>query len=394
MNNNSLMNSRFLALCGLTFLTICNTAVFYNFHEYLLGLDFKAGRAGFLIGLYSLSSMLFYAAASQRITTQNAFRTIIAGMLMIAGCAVAYRLTESYWMLSLVRIAGGIGSFCIMASSMVVLVGIIPQGKSGTAFSLYSVALLAPYSVMPAFAEVVKPWIDSPTMLYMLTGCLFIPAMALAYIACPEKRLLIKPSQQEKRNTAAARERRENLFRTPVLILLFTNCIYFMLFSSLFYLYEGYAIKKGIANPGYFFTIQMGVMVAIRFFGSYIFDRFSKPLLVTVSLIITSLCFVMLYSLPSPGWIYPVAIAFGLGMGLCVPPLNSLMYLVSDPQWQGYNVNMMMLTVHLGFFTGPFIGSPVIEAGGYTLFLLGAALLTLCGAVLFFKFNPVKHLTA
>ncbi len=390
MSSNSLMNSRFLSLCGLTFLTICNTAVFYSFHEYLLGLGFKAGQAGFLIGLYSLCSMLFYAAASQRITTQNAFRTMIAGMLMIAGCAAAYHFTENYWILSLVRIVGGIGSFCIMASSMVVLVGIIPEGKSGTAFSLYSVALLAPYSVMPALAEMIRPWVDSVSMLYTLTGFLFFPAMGLAYIACHDRTIRIKTTSEKKQPTASFKERKKNLLRTPVLILLLTNCIYFILFSSLFYLYEGYAIKRGITNPGYFFTIQTGVMVAVRFLGSYIFDRFSKPVLVIVSLVITSLCFIMLHALPSPGWIYPVAVAFGLGMGLCVPPLNSLMYLVSEPEWQGYNVNMMMLTVHLGFFTGPFIGSPVIAAGGYSMFLLGAALLTLCGAVLFFRYNPAK----
>ena len=57
-------------------------------------------------------------------------------------------------------------------------------------------------------------------------------------------------------------------------------------------------------------------------------------------------------------WILPVAAVFGLGMGLCVPPLNSLMYLVTEPKHRGFNANMMMLSIHFGTFLGGSLRGP------------------------------------
>lgn len=174
--------------------------------------------------------------------------------------------------------------------------------------------------------------------------------------------------------------------------MLLVNSIYFTLFTGLFYLFKGFALSRGVANPGFFFTVQMGVMVMLRLSGGYLFDRISKVLLVTLSMGITGLSFLLLYLMPSPSWTLYIAIIFGLGMGLCIPPLNSLMYLIAEPEFRGYNANMMMLTVHLGTFTGPFVGSMIITYGGYNTFLISAALLTICAALLLVKANPEKEI--
>jgi len=135
----------------------------------------------------------------------------------------------------------------------------------------------------------------------------------------------------------------------------------------------------------------MGVMVVIRLMGGQIFDRFSKVGLVTIALLLTGTGFWLLRLIIDTAWIFPIAVVFGLGMGLCVPPLNSLMYLVSSPQYRGYNANMMMLTVHFGTFTGPVMGSWIIDAAGYDLFLIIAALTTLICAGFFLIANPGEN---
>jgi MFS family permease len=96
--------------------------------------------------------------------------------------------------------------------------------------------------------------------------------------------------------------------------------------------------------------------------------------------------------LPASAWAMSIAVVFGIGMGLCIPPLNSLMYLVTTAEFRGYNANMMMLVVHFGTFTGAFVGPLLIDVGGYSLFLMAATLLTLCGAVFFLMVNPAKEI--
>ena len=131
-------------------------------------------------------------------------------------------------------------------------------------------------------------------------------------------------------------------------------------------------------------------MVAIRLVGGGIFDTFSKVGLVSISLLVTGAGFVLLYFLVDPDWILYIAVVFGIGMGLCTPPLNALMYLVTKPEYRGYNANMMILAIHLGTFAGPFFGSWIIQTGGYDMFLMIAIMITLCGAGFFVVANPAK----
>lgn len=387
--NNSVLDFKFISVCGLTFLTLCNVTVFYDFHAYLLSLGIETKSAGFLISLYSLTAMVLYATVSQRITLVNAYRAMVVGIVLVAGCAMAYRFAVGFWLLAGVRMVGGAGGFLILASCMVVLVSIIPAEQSGYAFSLYSVALLAPYSIMPAVSELVRPWLDSPTMLYMMTGCLLLPAAGL--ISLVRAQGAAQGNIPEK-STPTTSARTRNLLRKPVLSILLMNGVYFTLFSALFYFLEGFARERGLSNPGFFFTIQMGVMVAIRIFGGRIFDSLSKVILVAASMLITAAGFVLLFMLPASAWAMSIAVVFGIGMGLCIPPLNSLMYLITTPEFRGYNANMMMLVVHLGTFTGAYVGSLLIDAGGYSLFLMAATLLTVCGAVFFLLVNPAKEI--
>jgi MFS family permease len=390
MRKDRLVTFEFLSLCFITFLAICNVAVFYNFHLYLQGIGLSGKEAGSLIGLYSLSAMVLYITVSKRIRLNNAPGCMLTGMVLVASCGAAYLFAERFWILALVRAVSGIGMFLIMASCTVMLVAIIPPKKTGWAFSAYSVALLLPYSIMPAVSELLLPLLGKPTILYTLTACLFAPA---ALLVLPLRARLVPQSQEmEPQHTECAHgsAARRNLFRKPVFSILLVNGIYFTIFSALFYLFEGFAVERGIQNPGFFFTAQMGVMIVIRLFGGRIFDHFSKVALATTALAITGTGIGLLRILPDTTWILPIATVFGLGMGLCVPALNSLMYLVTPPQYRGYNANMMMFAVHLGTFTGPFFGSWIIERGGYDHFLTLSIVVAVGAAGFFAAVNPAQ----
>jgi MFS family permease len=389
---DDLLTFEFLSLCFITFAAVCNVSVFYNFHLYLQGIGLSGKEAGFLIGLYSLSAMVLYVTASQLIRLDKAINCMSAGILLVVGCGVSYLFAEHFWALVIVRIINGMGMFLVMASCMVMLVAIIPQKKSGLAFSLYSVALLLPYSIMPAVSEVLMPLIHKPTKMYMLTACLLVPAVFLVMSLRTRVRNRFLDQEKKRVGVLCKHAERKNLLSKPILAILLVNCIYFIIFSSLFYLFEGFAVEKGMKNPGFFFTTQMGVMIAIRLLVGRIFDMFSKVSLVAIALVITGAGFVLLRVMPNQTWLLPIAVLFGLGMGLCVPPLNSLMYLNTSPKFRGYNANMMMLVLHVGSFMGSFFGSWIIDFGGYNQFLTIAAVIAVGAAGFFLAVNPAQGL--
>lgn len=336
--------------------------------------------------------MTLYASASRHIRHNNAFTCMLAGVFILGGCGVSYLFAKSFWPLVMVRIASGAGIFLVMAACMVVLVEQIPQGKTGLAFSLYSVALLSPYSIMPAVSEVIADYTGSPTRLYMATASLLLPAATCILIMRKRNRMRQpEPVHPSEYNGEQGGERK-NIFRKSVLYIMLVNTAYFTIFSGLFFLFEGLGVQRGIENPGFFFTTQMGVMIAIRLMGGRVFDTFSKVILVSIALLITGMGFTLLLVIPDATWILFIAALFGLGMGLCVPPLNSLMYLVTEPKYRGFNANMMMLSLHFGMFTGPFVGSWVVDVGGYTLFLWLGILLTTVAAGFFFITNPAQYI--
>lgn len=381
MANDSLFGRDFLILRGITFLALCNTAVFFNFYPYLLSLGFSTQETGMLIGLYPLSSMVMYGALSRCITSQNACVTMVMGLLITACCGIAYQFLTAMLPLGLIRIASGLGLFLTMASCMTLFVAVIPPLQAGLAFSLYSVAMLLPYSIMPAITELTQSWFANPATMYMLTAMLLVPTAFLVALHKTSMCSNICVEQASADESPDNSNYRHNLLRGQIAAILFVNATYFFLFSSLFYFLKGYGLEQGIENPGYFFTIQMGIMVTIRLFGSRVFDMYSKERLILAALVITGIGYGFLAVGVSGFLFFAIAALFGMGMGLCIPPLNALMYLHSEPHFRGYNANMMMLAMHFGSFAGPFGGSWLIAGGGYPAYCAGSIGLILLAAV-------------
>lgn len=183
--NDRLPVFEFILLCCIVFMGICNIAVFYSFHVYLQELGFSKSISGMVISVYSLSSMIMYAAVSSMITVKNAYRLMFCGMGLMIICGLGYLVLTGLWALSLLRMIQGVGTFLALAPCMTLLVSMISPGNAGSAFSLYSTALLLPYSLMPVLSERMSAYIPSVTWLYAGTAGLIPFAFILTFFAFP-----------------------------------------------------------------------------------------------------------------------------------------------------------------------------------------------------------------
>jgi MFS family permease len=389
MVKDRLIGKEFLFLCSITFLSLCNTAVFFNLFSHLNTLGFSTQEAGLLIGLYPLTSMVLYGSASRYISTQNAYSCMIAGILITIFCGISYQFVSTLLSFVLVRCASGVGIFLIMSSCMTLLISVIPPQRSGVAFSLFSVSMLLPYSIMPGITEYTELWFSTPTTMYMLAAFVLMPMLFFAGYRHFQTRKNGAEISPERISPPSPEALRRNLLRGPIFFILFLNGIYFFLFSSLFYFLKSYGSQLGITNPGYFFSIQMGIMVLLRLCCSRVVDIYVKEYLILFAFIVTGVGFGFLAAGPSGLSFFLISGFFGVGMGLCIPPLNSLLYLHAPHQYRGYNANMMLLTMHFGSFCGPFVGSWFIESGGYPLYCYGAISFTILASlvILYLKIN-------
>lgn len=389
-----LFTKEFVFLCSAVFMTLCNVAVFYDLHIHIQSLDIAGERSGFLIGLYSLTTMLLYIAFSPSITPQNAPRNMIVGSCILIACGFSYLAADSFLSLAAIRIVGGIGTFYIMASAMVLLVSVMPPEKTGQGFSFYSAFILLPYAFVPFMRSVLGYENIPPTYWYAGMTLLLLPLLVL-----PSALRLTQRSRQggkTKPEPIPKVDILQNIKRLPVVLLLSAQTLYFISFSALFFLLKDYALSLGVADIGLFFTIQMLVMVAVRVFAARLFDNVNQKHVVILSFFVTTVGFLLLAGASDRLSMLAIAVVFGLGTGMTTPPLNSLMFHASQPKFRGMNANFMMLVLHLGMFLGPTLGSITIEQFGYEGFLFTFAGVNVTAALLFFFFTdrPSPHAQA
>ncbi|WP_031484205.1 MFS transporter [Maridesulfovibrio frigidus] len=387
MNKNSLITTSFLLICGIVFLIVCNAAVYFSLHVYLLGMGFTDSKSGLIIGLYAMAGMIMYGFMSSYIRRDNAFKAMTLGIVLMFVSGNGFLFVDSFGGLATLRLMQGIGGFFLFAPCTALLVSIIPKGKEGSAFSIYSAALLLPYSLLPLLSDILMPYVKDSTWLYAGTAWLMLPvSFAVLYL---RKKIVSQDVNASKLNRLGAKDSFSNLLTPTIMGALLTNFFYFMVFTSVFFLFQNFALSRGIKNSGIYFTVQMGVMIAIRLGANNIFNLTNPKILITTAMLITSASLATLIMLNDAKWLIPMAVMFGLGMGLCTPPLNALLYLSSDSKFRAFNANMMVLTIHCGSFFGPFMGSRIVEKTGYNFFLMSAAILTFIVGICFMVLVPI-----
>ena len=374
-----LLTFEFVGLCLIAFLAICNVSVFYNLFNYLQTLEIPAGLRGLVIGTYSLTAMVLYLVASPFLNTANAPRTMLLGMVMMVASGFAYFFVHSFWGLLALRMLNGAGQFCTSGGAMALFVSVIPPEKSGQAFGLYSVAILLAYAGVPALMDTLTPFIPTPPYGYAVTTVSLLPAAWIVWRIRLRQRLGVALA---KGHLPAWADIRANVTQLPVALLLLLNMSYFANWSSLFFLFKGFAQEQGLSNVGAFFAVQMMSMIVIRLLAGRLFDVVDKARLVGVCFIVVAMGHLALDHLPGT-WAVPlVGVLFGLGMGLGYPAINGLMFQVSALRFRSLNANLMLFAVQAGFFLGPVVGGALVAHWDYHGYFLASSGLALAAATL------------
>jgi MFS family permease len=375
-----LLTFEFLGLCFITFVAYCNISVFYNLFNYLQTIGIPADLRGLLIGAYSLTAMLLYLFVSPFLTAANAPRAMLSGMAGLALCGFGYFFVHSFWGLLALRMLNGLGQFLMGAGTMALFVSVIPKEKSGQAFAIFSVAMLLAFGTVPAFMDALSPLIPTPPHGYAGVTVLLAPAAWVTWQI--RRRRRGQADEAESRRFPGWAVIRANMTQLPVVMLLLLHLLYMMNWSSMLYLFKGFADQRGIGNVGSFFSVMMGVMIALRLLGGRLFDAFDKVWMLAATFAIVALGHLGLDNLPGAWAISPVAIIFGAGMGMGHPSLNGLMLEVSAPRFQPLNANLMLCAVQGGYVIGPVLGGALVGRWGYHGYFLFNIVLALAAMLI------------
>jgi MFS family permease len=358
-----LLGFEFTSLCLIAFLAIANGTAYYDLFGHLASLGIPAGLRGLVVGAYPLVAMALYLLASPFLTARRAPRAMLAGIAILAAGGVSFLVVRSFWGLFLLRAVCGAGGFLLGAGAMALLVTVIPPGRSGEAFGIYSVAILAAYGVVPAAMDAAVPRLVGVRSAYALAGLALLPAVGL--VLALRRRIhppTAGPGGEPHLPTWA--DLRSSLGDARLSGVLALGVAYFANWSSLYYLFKGFATERGLGNVGAFFSVLTAVMIGIRVLGGRLFDRFDKARLASFSFGMIALGHLALSTLPI-GTAPLVGAFFGLGLGAGYPALNGLVFELSEPRFRPQNANLMMFAIQLGSFLGPALGGVLVARAGY-----------------------------
>ena len=370
-----LLTFEFLGLCMVTFVAFCNVTIFYDLFNYLQSLGIPADLHGLVIGSYSLTAMVLYLLASPFLTAASAPRTMLIGIAVVILCGMSYLFVHSFWGLLGLRMMNGFGQFLMSAGAMTLFVSVIPKEKSGQAFAIYSVAILLPFGTVPAVMDSLASFIPTQPHGYAGATVVLIPAVWIVWHIHRRRREQV--GMAERKHIPAWSDIRANITQVPVALLLLLNVVYIINWSSMFFLFKGFADQQGIVNVGYFFTVQMGLMIALRLLAGRLLDVVDKSRMVVAMFVVIALGHLAMDNLPGAWAISLVALIFGVGMGMGQPTINGLMFEVSAPGFRPLNANLMLFSTQAGLFLGPVVGGALIVRWGYHgyfMFSIGLAL--------------------
>jgi MFS family permease len=352
-----LWSAGFAGMLGLALLGFANLAAFYGLEPWLRARGLGPAQAGIAIGAFTLVALLLIPPLSARVTPATAGRCIVAGFAATLVALPLYLLAEGFAQLLALRLWHGFGFVLTLVGIVTAFVAMVPPARAGEAYSLFSVADLLPFALLPPILEVTLDGFGGdPGRQYAAMALLQAPAMLLALLIA--RRV---PAAVQAPPTEAAMPR-----GGAVWLLLAVNTLAFLAHALLFSLLKPRALElDGAAQVGLFFGVQTATIMALRLLAGGAFDRMDQRRTASGGLGLVVLALGLLALPLGAGVLLPAALLFGLGFGAALPLLNALMHTHSPPERRGANLNLMMLTLQLGYLAGPLLGGVVVSLAGY-----------------------------
>jgi len=389
-----LLSMEFVLLAGISFFAFCNMAVFYGFYDYLETIGIPVEWRGVLLGLEPFTAFMLRLLLIPLISAANGARMLLIGLLLLVVALLSYRWATTISSLIVLRILHGAAFVLVVSASITLVVRFIPEERSAQGFSLFSLATLLPYAIMPPLTEWLLPQVASAAEIYAVVSVLAIPAILLLLMGQQRLNLAVAGLDQTLTRRPGRQELQEDLRQPAVLLLLAVNLGVYLVYSTVFYFMKNFAGHLGGGEVGTFFTLSTVTLILTRLLGGLVFDRFPKLRTLKMSMAGLALCLLGLAQADSGEKLAALAVIYGLGIGVCLPLLNSVLFMASPPNLRGVNTNLALFMMDAGFFLSPWLGGAYLAAGGEVsvLFTGCALLLALASALLLaVRLNSGNH---
>lgn len=306
---------------------------------------------------------------------------LVTGCLLFGGTVLLYTFADSLALLVLLRLATGVGEALMFVATATIVNDLAPDGRTGEAVSLYSLAIWGGLAAGPLLGELILDG-DRYDAVWVAAGISALLAAGAA-LALRETRPVVGDPPPE------APPRRSIIHpaaRGPGAVLLLTM-IGFAGFATFVPLY---ARELGLAGAGAVFAVNALIVVAIRSIGRRIPDRVGPRRAGIASGLLVTTGFVVIALAHSTTGLFVGTAILSVGQALAFPAL--MLYVVgrAPAAERSAAVGSFTASADLGFAIGAIGLGVVADSSGYRGVFVGAACAAAVGLVMLLRLAPAR----
>jgi len=336
----------------------------------------KEGEIGFLVGIFSVSSLILRPFVGRALLSIPERNFMIGGALLYTLSCLAYLIAPPFWPLLIVRVLQGIGMAFFSTASFTLLADIIPEAYRGRLISLFYLSNNLSFALGPYLSMLLINQFSFPVL---FLACAVLSVCSV-YLALKLRKRETVPSKKEPFKVRSLLSR-EAL--PPATIAFMLNIIW----GTLMAFFPLYALQHGVSNPGTFFiflalTLMLGRLLGGRILDIYERDKVIRPCLALIVVGIT----IMLFANTLAVFIL-VAVILGMGWAFLYPSLT-IHVIEKAGMSRGPAMATFTALADLGAGLGPMIMGFILERTSYPIMF---ACLALTGAINFLYFYITRR---
>lgn len=361
-DDESLLTPEFCLLMGVAFLAFCNISLFYGLNDYLEAHGIPSLWRGVLIGLEPCTALVLRPFISPFLSVRNSVPVVAAALLVLIGALCSYSLADSITALALVRIVHGFGFVLLLSALATLVVAYLPAGKTGQGFGVFAIAGLLPYTILPPVVERLLPLAGSEPHVYAL----FAPVLILALLVVPflyRRVRMLAGTEAAAHGCPTRADILKNLRSPGVGRLMLGNGLLITATTVVFFFIKDRLTMLDMGNAGLFFSVSSAATISVRVFCGRIFDRTNRFVMLFAVLVALSAIIALFGLAEKIAVLLMLAGAYGTSLGFAIPQFNAAMFEISPPQLRGFNTNMILFTMDVGYVVGPLLAGGLLSAG-------------------------------
>ena len=325
---------------------------------YLLKFGAKEGEIGFLVGIFSVSSLILRPFVGKALLTVPERRFMVAGAFLYVLSCLAYLIAPPFWPLLLVRALHGIGLALFATASFTLLANITPEAHRGRLISYYYLSYNMAFALGPYFGMLLINQFNFVTLFLSCTGL----SLCSLYLALKLSKRESIPLEKETLKVQSFLSR-EAL--PPAIIAFMLNIIW----GALCAFFPLYALKHGVSNPGIFFIFLAITLMLGRVFGAKILDTYNREKAIMLCLAIIVVGIIVLPFANTIRMFILVAVMLGAGWAFLYPFLT--IHIIENAGLaRGPAMATFTALGDLGAGLGPMIMGVILQRTSYTIMFI------------------------